>query len=308
MVVPLWAWLVVLTVIVAMLVIDLLAHRKDHVISAREAATWSAVWVGLGLLFGGVVWATLGAQAGSEYLAGYLIEKSLAVDNVFIFALIFGYFAVPRELQHRVLFYGVIGALVMRAGFIAGGAALLDRFHWLLYAFGAFLVFTGWRMYRHRHAEFDPSGNPVLRLVRRVVPSTSEYDGRRFWVRRGGRLLATPLFTVLVFVEVTDIIFAVDSIPAIFAVTQSPFLVFTSNAFAILGLRALYFLLAELMHRFVYLKTGLAAILVFVGVKMLVIDLWKVPVALSLAVIAACVGVAVVASLRATREPARPTS
>jgi tellurite resistance protein TerC len=303
--VPIWAWVAVLGVIVAMLAVDLLAHRREHVVSVREAATWSAVWVSLGLGFGFVVWVVYGPQAGGEYLAGYLIEKSLAVDNVFVFALIFTYFAVPRAYQHRVLFYGVLGALVFRAIFIAGGVALLDRFHWVLYVFGAFLVVTGWRMFRHRDHETDPSSNPVLRLVRRLVPTTDRYHGQRFWVRQAGRWVATPMFVVLVIVETTDIIFAVDSIPAILAVTQEPFLVFTSNAFAILGLRATYFLLADLMHRFVYLAHGLAAILVFVGVKMLLLDVYKIPIALSLGVIATILAVAVAASFRATREPAR---
>ncbi|TIC80450.1 TerC family protein [Nocardioides sp. GY 10113] len=300
--VPLWAWAAVLAVIAAMLAVDLLAHRDAHVVSVREAAVWSAVWVSLGLAFGGVVWWAYGAQAGGEYYAGYLIEKSLAVDNVFVFALLFTYFAVPREYQHRVLFYGVLGALVFRAIFIAGGTVLLDSFAWVLYLFGAFLVLTGWKMFRHRDAQLDPSGNPVLRLMRRWVPSTDRYHGQRFWVKRGGTWVATPLFTVLVLVETTDIIFAVDSIPAILAVTQEPFLVFTSNAFAILGLRAMYFLLSDLMHRFVHLKAGLAAILVFVGVKMLLLDVYKIPIWLSLAVIAACLVVAVAASLRATRD------
>lgn len=299
--VPLWAWAAVLAVILAMLAVDLLAHRTAHVVSVKEAAAWSAVWVTLGLAFGGVVWSAYGAQAGGEYFAGYLIEKSLAIDNVFVFALIFTYFAVPREYQHRVLFYGVLGALVFRAVFIAGGTVLIENFAWILYLFGAFLVVTGWKMFRHRHDEMDPSRNPVLRLVRRRVPSTDEYHGQKFWVKKGGRWLATPLFTVLVLVETTDIIFAVDSIPAIFAVTQEPFLVFTSNAFAILGLRAMYFLLADLIHRFVYLKAGLAAILVFVGVKMLLLDVYKVPIWLSVTVIATSITLAVVASLRATR-------
>jgi tellurite resistance protein TerC len=300
--VPLWVWAAVLGVILVMLAVDLFAHRRAHVVSVREAAVWSAVWVTLGLSFGGVVWWAYGAQAGGEYFAGYLIEKSLAIDNVFVFALIFTYFAVPRELQHRVLFYGVLGALVFRAIFIAGGAVLIEQFAWILYIFGAFLVFTGWKMFTHRNDEMDPSRNPVLRLVRKRVPTTDEYHGQRFWVRRSGRWVATPLFTVLVLVETTDIIFAVDSIPAIFAVTREPFLVFTSNAFAILGLRAMYFLLADLIHRFIYLKAGLAAILVFVGVKMLLLDIWKVPIWLSLAVIATSITVAVVLSLRATRE------
>ena len=306
MVVPLWAWAAVLALIVGMLVLDLVAHRPAHVVSVREAAVWSTIWVTLGLAFGGVVWWAYGAEAGGEYLAGYLIEKSLAVDNVFVFALIFAWFGVPRQYQHRVLFYGVIGALVFRAIFIAGGAVLLENFHWVLYLFGAFLVFTGWKMFRHREQELDLSRNLALRFVRRFVPTTEEFDGQRFWVRRAGRWVATPLFTVVVLVEFTDIVFAVDSIPAIFAVTDEPFLVFTSNAFAILGLRAMYFLLADLMHRFVHLKAGLAAILVLVGVKMLLLDVWKVPVWLSLAGIATCLTVAVVASLRATRDaPAR---
>jgi tellurite resistance protein TerC len=300
--VPFWAWAAVLGVILAMLAVDLFAHRREHVVSLREAALWSVLWVGLGLGFGAVVWAGYGAQAGGEYFAGYLIEKSLAVDNVFVFALIFGYFAVPRQYQHRVLFYGVLGALVFRAVFIAGGAALLEQFHWILYVFGAFLVVTGWRMFRHRNEETDPGRNPVLRVVRRFVPTTDELHGQRFWVRKAGKWVATPLFTVLVLVETSDIIFAVDSIPAIFAVTQEPFLVFTSNAFAILGLRAMYFLLADLIHRFVYLKVGLAAILVFVGVKMLLLDVYKIPITLALAVIGVMLTVSVVASLRATRE------
>ena len=299
--VPVWGWAAVLAVILAMLTVDLFAHRREHVVSVREAAVWSAIWVSLGLGFGAVVWSVYGAQAGGEYFAGYLIEKSLAVDNVFVFALIFSYFAVPRKYQHRVLFYGVLGALVFRAIFIAGGAALLDRFHWILYVFGAFLVITGWRMFRHRNEETNPGRNPVLRLVRRIVPTTDEYHGQKFWVRKAGRWVATPLFVVLVMVETTDIIFAVDSIPAIFAVTQEPFLVFTSNAFAILGLRAMYFLLADLMHRFVYLKVGLAAILVFVGVKMLLLEVYKVPIGVSLGVIALLITVSVAASLRATR-------
>ena len=304
--VPLWGWAAVLAVILAMLAVDLVAHRREHVVSVREAAIWSAVWVSLGLGFGVLVWRLYGAQAGGEYFAGYLIEKSLAVDNVFVFALVFTYFAVPRQYQHRVLFYGVLGALVFRAIFIAGGAVLIDRFSWILYAFGAVLVLTGWRMFRHRNDETDPGKNPVLRLVRRFVPSTDQYHGQRFWVKKAGKWVATPLFTVLVLVETTDIIFAVDSIPAIFAVTQEPFLVFTSNAFAILGLRAMYFLLADLIHRFVYLKAGLAAILVFVGAKMLLLDVYKVPIGLSLAAIAATLTISVVASLRATRdEPAR---
>jgi tellurite resistance protein TerC len=304
--VPLWAWIAVLGAIVAMLVVDLVAHRDAHVVSVREAATWSAVWVSLGLAFGVVVWVTYGAQAGGEYYAGYLIEKSLAVDNVFVFAMIFTAFAVPPQFQHRVLFYGVLGALVFRALFIAGGVALLDRFHWILYVFGGFLVITGIKMLHQRAQHADPMKSRTLRVLRRVLPTTDQYDGQRFWIRQGTRWVATPLFVVLVLVEVTDIVFALDSIPAILAVTQEPFLVFTSNAFAILGLRAMYFLLADLMHRFVYLKVGLAAILVFVGIKMLLLDVVKVPTFLSLGVIAGCIATAVIASLVVTRTTAHP--
>ncbi len=303
MAVPLLAWFAVLAGIVGMLAVDLLAHRRAHAISLREAAAWSGVWISLGLAFGGVVWWAYGGQAAGEYLAGYLIEKSLSVDNIFVIAMVFGYFSVPREYQHRVLFFGVVGALAFRAGAIAGGTALLAHFHWVLYVFGAFLVLTGVRMYRHPGEQADPSRNPVLRLARRMVPSTPELHGQRFWVRRAGRWLATPLFFVLVVVETSDIVFAADSIPAVFAITTEPFLVFTSNAFAILGLRAMYFLLADLMHRFVHLRIGLAAILVFVGAKMLLADLVEIPLAVSLGVIAACVGVTVLTSLRSSREP-----
>ena len=315
--VPLWLWFAVLAVILVMLAIDLLAHRGERVVSLREAALWSAVWVTLGLGFGLVVWRMFGSEAAGEYYAGYVIEKSLAVDNVFVFALIFAAFAVPRAYQHRVLFYGVLGALVLRAAFIAGGAVLIDRFAWVLYVFGAFLVVTGIQMFRKRNSHSDPTRHPVLRLTRRIIPSTPSWHGTKFWVKQNGRWLATPLFTVLILVETTDLIFAVDSIPAIFAVTQDPFLVFTSNAFAILGLRAMYFLLADLMHRFVYLKVGLAAVLVFVGVKMLLLDVYKIPITLSLSVIGALVVGSIAASLWRTKndleeelpvpEPATPS-
>ena len=313
--VPLWAWLAVLGVIVLMLAVDLFAHRKAHVIGVREAALWSAVWVAFGVGFGALVWQLYGAEFGQQYFAGYLIEKSLAVDNVFIWAIIFTYFGVPREYQHRVLFFGVLGALVFRGLFIAAGSAIIASAGWVLYLFAAFLLFTGYRMIRTRNDHLDPEQSRVLRLFRRRVPMTEDFHGQKFLVRKGGLVLATPLLAVLVLVEVTDIIFAVDSIPAIFAVTDEVFLVFTANAFAILGLRAMYFLLADLIHRFIYLKIGLALVLIWVGIKMLLkIDVYYIPTPLSLAVIATILGAAIGASLWATRgqerkapeAPARP--
>ncbi|MFC4696041.1 MULTISPECIES: TerC family protein [Geodermatophilus] len=304
--VPFWLWPAVLGLIVGMLAVDLFAHRRAHVIGVREAALWSAAWVAVGVAFGAWVWWAHGAEPGQQYFAGYLIEKSLAVDNVFVWAVLFTYFAVPREYQHRVLFLGVLGALVLRGLFIAGGSVLVERFDWVLYLFAGFLLWTGWRMARQRDEHLDPERSRALRWFRRYVPMTDAYHGQRFLVRRDGVLLATPLLAVLVLVEVTDVVFAVDSIPAIFAVTDEPFLVFTANAFALLGLRAMYFLLADLVHRFVYLKTGLALVLVWVGVKMLLkVDLFHVPTAVSLAVITTIIGVSVAASLRATRGQGR---
>jgi len=255
-----WVWPAVLGVILLMLAVDLVAHRRAHVIAVSEAAWWSLVWVACGVGFGALVWWAWGAEYGQQYFAGYLIEKSLAVDNVFVWAILFTYFAVPREYQHRVLFLGVVGALVFRGVFIAAGSALIAGFGWILYVFAAFLVWTGYRMLRRRNEHLDPERSAVLRLFRRYVPMTDAFYGQRLLVRRDGVLLATPLLAVLVLVEVTDVVFAVDSIPAIFAVTDEPFLVFTANAFAILGLRAMYFLLADLIHRFVYLKAGLALV------------------------------------------------
>ncbi|NYF16744.1 tellurite resistance protein TerC [Microbacterium sp. AK009] len=303
--VPLWAWFVVLGVIVAMLAVDLVAHRKAHVIGVREAAAWSIVWVLSGITFGIVVWNSWGAEFGQQYFAGYVIEKSLAVDNVFVWAIIFAAFAVPREYQHRVLFLGVLGALVFRGIFIAAGAALIENFSWILYVFAAFLILTGIQMIRTRNEHVHPEKSRTLKLFRRFVPMTDAYHGQRFLVRKAGVLLATPLLAVLVLVEVTDIIFAVDSIPAIFAVTSEPFLVFTANAFAILGLRAMYFLLADLIHRFRYLKIGLAFVLVWVGVKMALLDVVKIPTLVSLAVVAAIIAIAITASLVATRGQGR---
>lgn len=303
--VPLWMWFAVLAVILVMLAIDLFAHRRAHVIGVREAAAWSAVWVALGVGFGVLVWRVWGAEYGQQYFAGYLIEKSLAVDNVFVWAIIFAAFAVPRELQHRVLFLGVLGALVFRGVFIAAGAALIENFSWILYVFAAFLIITGVRMFVSRNEHVHPERSRVLSLFRRVAPMTDAYHDQRFLIRKAGVVVATPLLAVLVLVEVTDIIFAVDSIPAIFAVTSEPFLVFTANAFAILGLRAMYFLLADLMHRFVYLKIGLAAVLVWVGIKMMLLEIYYIPTPVSLAVVAVIIAVSVIASLVATQGQGR---
>jgi len=295
-------WAILLAGILVMLMVDLLLHRDAHVIRVREAAIWSAIWVTIGLLVGGVIWVHYGAEFGMQYFAGYVIEKSLAVDNVFVWAVIFGYFAVPRQYQHRVLFYGVVGALVFRAIFIGAGSWLIASFAWILYVFGAFLILTGIKMLRQRDDHMDPGRSRTLRLFRRVIPTTDQYEGQRFLTRRNGVLMATPLLAVVAVVEVTDIIFAVDSIPAIFAVTQEPFLVFASNALAILGLRAMYFLLADLIHRFVYLKAGLSLVLVWVGVKMIVGHAWvTIPTVLSLGIVVAIIAVSVGASLWVTR-------
>jgi tellurite resistance protein TerC len=299
-----WLWGGFTAFILALLALDLgVFQRRGHAVRAREALVWSAVWAALALSFAGVVWVAFGAERAEQYLAGWLIEKSLSVDNLFVFVVIFGAFRIPPREQHRVLFWGILSALVLRAAMIIGGAALLQRFHWLVYVFGVFLVVTGLRLWRHRKEAPDAGAGPMTRWVRRLIPSTPELSGGRFVVREGGRRLATPLLLSLVAVELTDVAFAVDSIPAIFAVTTDPFIVYTSNVFAILGLRSLYFLLADMVDRFVHLKTGLAAVLVYVGVKMSIAEWVKIPTALSLAVIACILGAAVVASLAAPRAP-----
>src|SRR6266576_3554275 len=297
-----WAWVAVVAAILAMLSVDLFLHRDDHPPTIREALAWSIVWIAVSLAFGGIVWATLGHEAGAAYFAGYVIEKSLSVDNLFVFALLFQFFAVPIKYQHRVLFWGVIGALGFRAIFIATGAALLSNFHWMFYLFGAFLIFSGVKLARSNELGMEPERNPVLKLLRRRMRITDEYRGKRFFVRENGLRWATPLFAVLVVVETTDVLFAVDSIPAIFAVTTNAFLVFTSNAFAILGLRALYFLLAGVLGRFAYLKLGLAAVLVFVGIKMIVNEWWHVPIWLSLSVSVVLIGASILFSLYRTAK------
>jgi len=304
MVVETWHWIAFNLFVLAMLAIDLgVFHRKAHAVSLREAAAWSAVWVALALLFNWGIYHYIGSRAGMEFLTGYLIEKSLSVDNIFVFVLIFAYFRVPAEYQHRVLFWGILGALVMRGAMIGAGAYLIARFHWIVYIFGAFLVVTAIRMATQDEHAVKPEANPVIRLIRRLMPVTDGYRGERFFVSealtpgQGHARAATPLFVVLVLVETTDLIFAVDSIPAIFAVTQDAFLVYTSNVFAILGLRALYFLLAGVVTKFHYLKLGLAVVLFFVGAKMLLVDIYKIPIGLSLGVIATVLAGSIAASL-----------
>ncbi|MEX1183537.1 MAG: TerC family protein [Gemmatimonadota bacterium] len=302
-----WIWIGFNAFVLAMLAVDLgLFHRTAHETSMREAGAWSAVWVALSLTFAGGVTHFLGRQAGLEFLTGYLIEKALSVDNIFIFVLIFSYFRVPARYQHRVLFWGILGALVMRGAMIYAGVLLLERFHWIIYVFGAFLVITGIRMGFSKETNVDIEANPVIGLLRRLVPVSSRYHGQRFFAREeiGGRmrLVATPLLVVVVLVETTDLIFALDSIPAVFAVTRDPFIVYTSNVFAILGLRALYFLLAGVIHKFHFLKLGLSVVLAFVGTKMLIADFLTIPTEVSLAVIGGVLGIAVAASLLFPKE------
>ncbi|HEX7242474.1 MAG TPA: TerC family protein [Longimicrobiaceae bacterium] len=294
-----WFWVGFNAFILLLLALDLgVFHRKAHEVKLREAAAWSAVWVGLALSFNALVYAWAGPQAGLEFLTGYLVEKSLAVDNVFVIAMIFSYFGVPAMYQHRVLFWGIVGALVMRGAFIAAGAYALREWHWIIYVFGALLLLTGVKMALRRDEEgFDGERNPVVRFARRFIPLTPRYHGQKLWTVENGKRVATPLFLVLLLVEFTDLVFAVDSIPAIFAITSDPFIVYTSNIMAILGLRSMYFLLAGIVHRFVYLKYGLAAVLVFVGAKMMLVDLYKVPTAVSLGVIATLIGGSVALSL-----------
>ncbi len=301
--VPLWGWAALLAGITALLIGDLLiVHRRPHAVSFREAAIESSVWIAIGVAFTGVMALWFGGDAAGEYITGYLIEKSLSIDNVFVWAVLFSYFAVPKEYQFRVLFWGIFGALIMRAIFIFAGVALIERFEWVLYIFGAFLIVTAVRIARHDESEVHPDRNPVLKLMQRILPSTTEYDGQKMFTRRTGKRLATPLFIVLVLVETTDVVFAVDSVPAILAVSREPFIVFASNAFAIMGLRALYFLLAGMAGRFRYLNMGLGFILAFVGLKMLVVEWYHPPQWLSLGVIAVALTVAIVTSLRADRK------
>jgi len=303
--VPTWGWIGFIAFIIAMLGVDLYLHRDHQAVTLKEATFWSVVWVIVGLAFGGVIWWLEGGVLAGEYVTGYVIERSLSIDNIFVFAIIFSYFAVPPRFQHNVLFWGIFGALVFRAIFIFAGVALLEQFHWMIYVFGAFLLFTGVRMFVHDEEQIHPERNPVLKVLRKVFPIAKDYDEGKFFTIENGKRLATPLLAVLVVLETTDIVFAVDSIPAILAVTQDQFIVFSSNAFAILGLRAMYFLLAGIMDRFIYLRAGLAFVLIFVGVKMLLSEVYEIPTLASLGVIAVALTVAILASLRATTPEQR---
>ena len=302
-------WVVFNVFVLGILVLDLgVFHRKAHVVSLREALAWSCVWVSLALLFGLGIYLLRGGEKALEFITGYLIEWSLSVDNLFVFLVIFSYFAVPAIYQHRVLFWGILGALVLRALFIATGTALLSKFHWMIYVFGVFLIFTGIKLLFAGDEKIEPEKNPAVRLVRRLIKITPSFEGQRFFVRKDGMLWATPLFLVLVVVETTDVIFAVDSIPAIFAITLDPFIVYTSNVFAILGLRALFFLLAGVMGMFRYLKVGLSFVLCFVGIKMTIVDFYKIPIGVSLGVVGSILLFSILASRFVRPKEVEPSS
>lgn len=313
---PLWLWIVFVAFVLAALFVDFVVLRKQgaHEVGVKEAFNWSMIWVGLSFLFNGLLWWAVYETSGSrelahekslEFLTGYLIEKSLAVDNIFVFLMIFTYFAVPPAYQKRVLMIGIIGAIVLRTVMILVGSWLLTQFHWILYVFGGFLVLTGLKMWWAAGKEGSLDDNPALKLLRRVMPVSRSFDGEKFWTIENGKRIATPLLMVVALVGLTDVIFAVDSIPAIFAITQDPFIVLTSNVFAILGLRAMFFLLQAVASRFHLLNYGLAVILVFIGTKMMLIDVFKIPVAVSLAVVVGILAVTMVLSVRtSSKQPA----
>ena len=310
---PLWLWLTFAAIVLASLFVDFVVLKKQgaHDIGVKEALNWSLIWIALSFVFNGLLWWAIKDETGStelantkslEFLTGYLIEKSLAVDNIFVFLMIFTYFAVPKAYQKRVLMIGIIGAIVLRTVMILVGGWLLSEFHWVLYVFGAFLVLTGIKMWWAAGKEPDLNDNPALKLLRRWMPISQHYDGERFWTRENGVKIATPLLMVISMIALTDVIFAVDSIPAIFAITSDPFIVLTSNVFAILGLRAMYFLLAAIADRFHLLNYGLAVVLIFIGIKMCLIDIYKIPVAVSLGVVIGILAVTMVMSLRTSAK------
>ena len=302
--VAIWHWPMLVAIISALLLVDILViHRNAHEVHTKEAAIESAVWISFGLIFALFVWWEFGGPAAGEYMGGYLIEKSLSVDNVFVWAVLFAHFKVPKKYQHRVLFWGIFGALAMRLGFIFAGVAIINAFKVTLIIFGLFLLYSGIKLLQSHDDDFDPSESKTMKIFHRFVPSTHELDGQKLFTIQNGKRLATPLLAVLVLVEITDVIFAIDSVPAVLAVTNETYIAFASNAFAILGLRALYFLLADMKDRFRYLQTGLGVILAFVGIKMTLSYWWHMPIAISLAIIALVLTVSIVASLREERRP-----
>ena len=296
---PLIFWIFFNLFVLIMLALDLgVFHRKSHDVSVKEALTWTFVWIFLALVFNGIIYFWRGQQQALEFFTGYLVEKALSVDNIFVFVVIFTYFGIPSRYQHKVLFWGILGALIMRVIFIFAGVALIEKFHFTIYFFGALLIFTGYKMFGNSHTKMDPGKNPVLKFFKKLMPVTSELQQDKFFVKLDGKKFATPMFLVLIIIETTDLIFAVDSIPAILAITQDQFIVYTSNVFAILGLRSLYFALAGVVHRFWLLSYGLAIVLIFVGIKMLLVDLYKIPVEWSLMFIAAIITTSIVLSLK----------
>jgi len=298
-----WFWIFFNVMVLIMLALDLgVFHKKLHVVSVKEALIWTGIWIFLALCFNGFIYFMLGETKALEFFTGYVIEKALSVDNIFVFVLIFSYFNIPAIYQHKVLFWGIVGALIMRVIFIFAGVALLEKFHWTIYIFGAFLIFTGIKMLFDKDKKIEPDKNPVIKFFKKIIPTTTELHGDKFFIKQNNKNYATPLFIVLIMIEITDLIFAVDSIPAILAVTQDHFIVYTSNVFAILGLRSLYFALANIIDRFKYLAVGLAIILVFVGLKMVVIDFYKIPIHFSLLIIFLILTFSVIFSLVKTRK------
>ena len=299
---PIIFWILFNAFVLLMLVLDLgIFHRKTHEVSLKEALTWTFIWISLALVFNAIIYFWRGRQQALEFFTGYLIEKALSVDNIFVFIMIFTYFQIPSKYHHKVLFWGILGALVMRAVFIFAGVALIEKFHFTIYIFGALLIYTGFKMFNHNNTKIEPEKNPLIRLFKKFIPVTPHLQEDNFFVKLNGKRFTTPLFLVLILIETSDLIFAVDSIPAILAITQDQFIVYTSNVFAILGLRSLYFALAGVVHRFWLLSLGLAVVLIFVGIKMLLIDLFKIPIEWSLIFIAFIITGSIFLSLKIQR-------
>jgi len=299
---PIIFWILFNAFVLLMLALDLgVFHRKTHEISLKEALTWTFVWISLALVFNAIIFYWRGRQQALEFLTGYLVEKALSIDNIFVFIMIFTYFQIPAKYQHKVLFWGVLGALLMRVVFIFAGVALIEKFHFAIYIFGALLIYTGYKMFYHNNAKIEPEKNPLIRFFKKFMPVTPQLHEDNFIVKLNGKRYATPLFLILLLIESSDLIFAVDSIPAILAITQDQFIVYTSNVFAILGLRSLYFALAGIVHRFWLLSFGLAVVLVFVGIKMLLVDLYKIPIEWSLIFIATIIAGSIFLSLKIKR-------